>query len=78
MSITVQLDLPESLAREAKAKGLLSPENLTRLVEREIELDKPLKDFRKMVDQMRAHSDEPMTMDEIQSVVNEVRASRRA
>jgi len=78
MSITVQLDLPESLAREAKAKGLLSPENLTRLVEREIELDKPLKDFRKMVDQMRAHPDEPMTMDEIQSVVNEVRASRRA
>ena len=78
MSITVQLDLPESVAAEAKAKGLLNPQALARLVEREIELDKPMQDFREMVEQMRAYQDEPMTMDEIQAEVNAVRAERRA
>jgi hypothetical protein len=78
MSITIQLDLPESVAAEAKAKGLLDPQKLTRLVEREVEMDKPMQDFREMVEQMRAYPDEPMTMDEIQAVVNEVRADRRA
>lgn len=78
MSITVQLDLSESVDAEAKAKGLLDPQQLTRLVEREIELDKPMRDFREMVEQMRAYPDEPMTMDEIQAEVNAVRAERRA
>jgi hypothetical protein len=78
MSVTIKLDLPDSLAAEAKAKGLLDPHKLTELVEREIELDKPMQDFRQMVEQMRAYPDEPMTMDEIQAVVNEVRAERRA
>lgn len=78
MSITVQLDLPESVAAEAKAKGLLNPRNLTRLVEREIALEQPMQEFRQMVEQMRAHPDEPMTMDEIQNVVKEVRARRRS
>jgi hypothetical protein len=39
MSITVQLDLPDPVAAEARAKGLLDPQKLTRLVEREVELD---------------------------------------
>jgi hypothetical protein len=78
MSIMIKLDLPDSVAAEAKAKGLLDPQKLTQLVEREIGLDKPMGDFRRMVEQMRAHPDEPMTMDEIQAVVNEVRAERRA
>jgi hypothetical protein len=77
MSVTIKLDLPDSLAAEAKAKGLLDPRKLTQLVEREIELDKPMQDFRQMVEQMRAYPDEPMTLDEIQTVVNEVRAERR-
>lgn len=78
MSITIQLDLPESVVTAAKARGLLDSRNLTRLVEREVELDQPRQDFRAMVEQMRAYPDEPMTMDEIQTVVNEVRARRRA
>jgi len=78
MSITVQLDLPDSLAAEAKAKGLLEPQRLTQMVEREMNLEKPIQEFREMVEQMRQFPDEPMTMDEIQAVVNEVRAERRA
>jgi hypothetical protein len=77
MSIMIKLDLPDSVAAEAKAKGLLDPLKLTQMVEREVELDKPMRDFRQMVEQMRAYPDEPMTIDEIQGVVNEVRAERR-
>ncbi len=77
MSIMIQLDLPDSVADEAKARGLLEPGKLTQLVEREVQLDKPMRDFRQMVEQMRAYPDEPMTMDEIQAVVNEVRAESR-
>ena len=78
MSITVQIDLSDSVAAEAKAKGLLEPQKLTQLVEREVKLDSPMREFREMVEQMRAYPDEPLTMDEIQGVVNEVRADRRA
>jgi hypothetical protein len=78
MCITVQLDLPDSLPAEAKAEGLLNPENLTRLVEREIALEQPMQEFRQMVEQMHTFPDEPITMDEIQSVVNEVRERRHA
>ena len=74
MSITVQLDLPESVAAEAKAKGLLEPQRLTQIVEQEIKIDTPMREFREMVEQMRAYPDEPMTLDEIQAVVNEVRS----
>ena len=72
----IKLHLLDSVA--AEAKGLLDPQMLTQLVEREIELDKPMRDFRQMVEQMRAYPDEPMTMAEIQAVLNEVRAERRA
>ena len=79
MSITVQLDLSEAVAAKAKAKGLLDPANVTRLIERELELEEPLRVYHRMVEQMRAHPDaEPMTMDEIQAEVNAVRAERAA
>jgi hypothetical protein len=78
MSVTVQLDLSEAVAAKAKAKGLLDPLQLSRLIEREIDLDAPTRDFRTMVEKMRAHPDEPMTTDEIQAEVNAVRAARQA
>ena len=77
MSITVQLDLPEAVAAEARAKGLLEPQKLTQMVEREVELDKPMQEFREMVEQLRAYPDEPMSLEEIQAMVNEVRTERR-
>lgn len=48
------------------------------LIERELDLEEPLRAYREMVEQMRAYpDDEPMTMDEIQAEVNAVRAERR-
>jgi len=78
MSITVKLDLPEALAAKARAKGLLDPAHLTWLIERELDLEEPLRAYRELVEKMRAYpDDEPMTMDEIQAEVNAVRAERR-
>ena len=78
MSITIQLDLPEALAAKARAKGLLDSATVCRLIERELDLEEPLRAYRKMVEQMRTFpDDEPMTMDEIQAEVNAARAERR-
>ena len=78
MSITIKLDLPADVAAKARAKGLLEPASVSRLIERELDLEEPLRAYREMVEQMRAYPDnEPMTMDEIQAEVNAVRAERR-
>ena len=78
MSITIKLDLPEDVAIQARAKGLLDPKELARLIKSEIVSDSALKNYRELVESMRAYPDEPMTMDEIQAEVNAVRAERRA
>jgi hypothetical protein len=78
MSITVQLDLSESVAAQARARGLLDPQNLTRLIEREMSAESVRKDFFEMVRDLRALPGEPMTMEQIQSEVDAVRAEREA
>lgn len=78
MSITIHLDLPEALAEKARANGLLEPKKLEQLIKNELISPTALKDYREMVEQMRAYPDEPMTMDEIQAEVKAVRAERRA
>ncbi len=78
MSITVQLDLPEEVAAKARAKGLLDPQELARLIQREMVSESAIKSYREMVESMRAYPDEPMTMDEIQVEVEAVRSERNA
>ena len=78
MSITVQLELSESVAAEARAKGLLDPQNLTRLIEREVEAEAARRDFFEMVRDLRALPGEPVTMEELQTEVNAVRRERVA
>jgi len=78
VSITVQLDLPESVAAKARAKGLLEPQNLRRLIEREVEAEGARRDFFEMVRGLRAVPGEPMTMQEIQAEVDAARTERVA
>jgi hypothetical protein len=78
VSITVQLELPEALAEKARAKGLLEPQELTRLIKREVSAEDDARDFFEMVRQLRSAPGEPMTMEEIQSEVDAVRAERAA
>ncbi len=76
MSITVQLDLPEEVAKKARAKGLLNPAHLVQLITRELAEDEDSRDFFQMTRDLRSLPGEPMTMDEIQKIVDEVRAER--
>ena len=78
MSITVQLDLSESVAAQARAKGLLDPQNLTRLIECEMSAESVRRDFFEMVRDLRGLPGEPMTMEQIQAEVDVVRAEREA
>jgi len=78
MSITVELDLPEAVAAKARAKGLLEPRELTRLITREVSAQEDARDFFEMVRQLRSLPGEPVTMEEIQAEVDAVRAERAA
>jgi hypothetical protein len=76
MSITVELVLSDSVAAEAKAKGLLEPRNLSRLIEREVKAESARGDFFEIVRELRALPGEPMSMEEIQAEVDVVRTER--
>ena len=78
MSITIKLDLPEEMAAEAQARGLLEPAQLTKLVSRELAQEQDSRNFFQMARDIRSTPGEPMTMDEIQRIVDEVRAERVA
>ncbi len=77
MSITIKLDLPESVAAQAKTKGLLDPKRVASLIARELSAE-DRRSFFEMVREIRAQPGEPMTMEEIQAEVDAVRAERRA
>ena len=81
MSITIKLDLPESVAAQAKAKGLLDPKHVATLIARELNLEGDQRSFFEIVREIRAAVEqpgEPMTMEEIQAEVDAVRTERRA
>ena len=72
MSVTIEIDLPESIAAEARERGLLQAGKLAEMIKREIVSKAALKDYFDMVETMRAYPDEPMPMDEIQIEVDAV------
>lgn len=78
MTVNVTIDLSPAVARRASRRGLLKPDGIGRLIEREIGLDKSIPDFRRIVAALRTQPDEPMTMDEIQAEVQACRDERRA
>jgi hypothetical protein len=78
MSITVQLDLPETVLEQARAKGLLRSEALLELLERELKRRQACEDFGTMLKQLRSVTGDEMTEEEIQVEVDAVRAERRA
>lgn len=77
MSITIQLDLPEALAKEAQANGLLASATIGDLLAAELRRRKAASELEKTLQKVRAQSGEPMTMDEIQAEVKAIRAERR-
>lgn len=73
---TVTLNLPDTLAAEANAAGLLAPEAIEQLL-REGLRRKAIDGLFAAADKLAAADFPPMTMDEIQAEVNAVRKARK-
>lgn len=73
---TLEINLPDALAREAREAGLLTPEAIERLL-REAVRRKAVDELFEAADRMAAANIPPMTMEEIQAEVDAVRNARR-
>jgi len=78
MSVTIQVDLPEALAKEAKASGLLESAPLSDLLSTELRRRKAGAELNQVLEGIRAQPGEPMPEEEIQAEVRTVRRERRA
>ena len=78
MSVTLHLDLPDALLKEAKASGLLESAPLGDLLALELRRRKAAAELKKVLDDVRAQPGEPMSEEEIQAEVKAVRMERRA
>ena len=72
-----KLTLPDKLAREAQAAGLLQPQAIERLLRAEIRRRRIDKLF-DAADRLAALDVPPMTPDEIETEIKTVRARKRA
>ena len=77
MSVTIEVDLPDALVKEARANGLLESKRLGELLSHELRRAHARKQFGEMLEQARSQTGEPMSMEEIQAEVNAVRDQRR-
>lgn len=75
--MTIQVELPESVAREAKARGLLESPRLAELLNEALRRDRAAKEFGEMLTALHSIPGEPMTSDEIQSEIKAARVERR-
>lgn len=73
---TLTIDLPDSLAEEAKQAGLLTPNAMEGIL-RETLQRRAVSGLFAAADTLAAASVSPMTMDEIQLEVDAVRAQRK-
>ena len=78
MSVTIDFDLPESVAAESRARGLLDPKRVASLITRELNSERDLRNFFEIVREIRAQPGEPNTMKEIQAEVDAIRAESLA
>jgi len=78
MSVTIELDLPDALVAEARAKGLFQSGQMSDLVAEELRRRKAGDELEKTLAKIRALPGEPMSAEEIQAEIKAARAERRA
>ena len=74
--ITLEINLPDSLAREAKEAGLLTPQAVETMLRERLRAQR-IGELRDAVRQMVAAGDAPLTMEEIESEIQAYREERR-
>jgi hypothetical protein len=78
MSVTVELDLPEGLIRQAREMGLLDSHRVAEWVTGEVRRRSAGQNLKKALNEIRAVPGEPLTMEEINAEIKAARAERRA
>jgi hypothetical protein len=78
MSVTVELDLPEGLIRQARQMGLLDNHRVAELLADEVRRRNAGLELKTVLDEIRSGPGEPLTLDEIGAEIKAVRAERRA
>jgi hypothetical protein len=76
-TLEFKLSLPDRLAKDAQAAGLLTPEAMERLLSEELHRRQALDDLLKLADRVRDAGIPPMSMEEISAEVKAYRAERR-
>jgi hypothetical protein len=75
---TIQITLPDELAKEAEEAGLLSPESLERMLRQKLEAP-TLKQVFQAIDRGNAHDETPyMSPEEVAEEIAIMRAERHA
>lgn len=75
---TIQIDLPDAMARAARDAGLLTPQALQRLLADALDRQQVARELMQLADRVAAAGIEPMSMDEINAEVKAARAEHRA
>jgi len=75
--LEIRLTLPDNLAREAQAEGLLTPETLERLLREEVRRRR-VDELFEAADRLAALNTPPLTDAEIEAEIQAARAERRA
>ena len=78
MSVTIQLDLPEELIRQARKLGLLENQRMAELLADEVRRRNAGQELKRALDEIRSAPGEPLTLDEINAEIKACRAERRA
>jgi hypothetical protein len=73
----LKLTLPDRLAREARAAGLLKPNAIKALLREAMHRRAAAREFLAVADRVAAAGVPPMTEDEIQAEIDAVRRARR-
>jgi hypothetical protein len=76
MSVTIEVDLPDALIKEARANGLLDSKRIGELLSNELRRARDRKELGQMLENVRCQPGEPLSMEEIQAEVNAVREQR--
>lgn len=74
MSITIHLDLPDALAKEAREAGLLEPKRMGDLLNEELGRERARKNLSAVLKELHSLPGEPMSPEEIQAEIDAVRA----
>jgi hypothetical protein len=78
VNIAITLSLPDDLAREAEARGLLTAETLQQLIDAEVERQRKLERLFTTLDQLAAVDLAPLSNAEVNAEIKAARADRRA